>query len=311
MQNTSYWGTNDIPGTWPVKQFWLGLSHLSGAWAFDDLTPPAYSDSIMWNVATTGTDCIISQSTALTFLPQQYNCQANATNLICQNRPSKKWCPSPWRMANPAVCYLQPPNMYVSDYNTALATCQALGGSLPSFHNDSDVIDLANQVRLIEFLQNQSLQSNAGIWIGLSNSTGSGWTWSDNTTFDWNNWDLDMEPQPNLPCAVASFSLPNYQWKAENCNSQTANSYVVICQKRNSPPPTSKHEVMHQLKCNDFSNWFLVCLSGWTQIDSKCYKLVLQGNLTGISTKNACAEAGGRLPGFDSYNHYQKFMNWT
>lgn len=80
-----------------------------------------------------------------------------------------------------------------------------------------------------------------GAWIGLNNSNNvnGNWSWANGRSFIWNNWNWKQEPKPGLQCAVADFSLTDYQWKSENC--VITNSYAVVCELRNSPPPTSKY----------------------------------------------------------------------
>lgn len=241
--NTSRLTANDA--AWPVASFWLGLQNIGGTWQWDDLITPAYIDGSMWNLAIspfgggTGSNQCVGVTSPNVTAPA---CTTQATSLFCQNRPSRnKWCPYPWRLANSQVCYTQPPGgpVATNSYAQALAACAAVNGTLPSWHNLTEYMDFFDQIKLVMVLQNQPLQQS-GAWIGLNNTNGDGktWTWSDGTTFDWNNWNQGAEPKAGKQCTVADFSFPNYDWRSEDC-SQT-NNYLVLCQTRTWPLPTSK-----------------------------------------------------------------------
>lgn len=163
--------------------------------------------------------------------------QYNATNLICQDVPRQKVCPGSFRQASETVCYLQT-GPSASTYEQALSRCQAIGGTLPSFHNTSEWTDFIRQKAIVEVIQGYSIRES-GIWLGLKDSIGDGtWVWVDGTNFDWNYWTVGVEPKPGYGCAVAGLGQPDMAWKAESCVS--AMNYSILCQMRLVMSPNGK-----------------------------------------------------------------------
>lgn len=83
------------------------------------------------------------------------------------------------------------------------------------------------------------LQSSLGVWIGLSDTIQSFvWRWDDSSPFDWNQWEMSVEPSSivNQTCVI---SIENndgqFVWRRRSCQSSAS----FICQKRLTPSLTS------------------------------------------------------------------------
>jgi hypothetical protein len=183
-----------------------------------------------------GADCVISQK-SISFNLTITDCQSvNGTNLICQDIPRKKICPGLFRDASPTVCYLEA-KPSVSTYDQALQQCNAIGGTLPSFHNESEWNDFLKQKLIVEAIQNYQT-TESGIWIGLKDAVGDGtWVWEDGTNFDWNYWTMGFEPVLGHSCVVSDRTQADLAWKTVDCNG--AINYAMICQMRLVMPPNS------------------------------------------------------------------------
>lgn len=91
------------------------------------------------------------------------------------------------------------------------------------------------------------LDSSSGIWIGLNDlTTAFVWEWDDKSSYNWNYWDVNVEPSANISnrCILSVQSLTGqYVWRRESCNYNAA----VICQIRVPPLTTSKYSKLYLL----------------------------------------------------------------
>ena len=93
-------------------------------------------------------------------------------------------------------------------WDTAKDRCNANLSNLVSIHSEKE----------FEFIKNQIAASFSGygIWTGLRGSKTTSWTWQDDSSYDWTNWE---EEQPNgvtIECMYL-WREQGYQWADSQC----------------------------------------------------------------------------------------------
>ena len=104
-------------------------------------------------------------------------------------------------------------------WDTAKDRCNANLSNLVSIHSEKE----------FEFIKNQIAASFSGygIWTGLRGSKTTSWTWQDDSSYDWTNWE---EEQPNgvtIECMYL-WREQGYQWADSPCSDY---SLSFLCEK--------------------------------------------------------------------------------
>jgi len=107
----------------------------------------------------------------------------------------------------------------------------------------------------------ETLLRGSPAWLGLSRAAGGDFAWLDNTTVDFQYWDVE-EPDSGSNCTVINSNNVTGQWAAMDCGVVTA----TVCQTEPAP----------------------ACPDDWTPYQDKC--IWFSGNVTvsGYSVASAC-----------------------
>uniref|UniRef100_A0A914PNZ6 C-type lectin domain-containing protein n=1 Tax=Panagrolaimus davidi TaxID=227884 RepID=A0A914PNZ6_9BILA len=123
-------------------------------------------------------------------------------------------CPSgqiPSKFADPPFCYAF--ENAKTDWFAAVGSCNEMGGDLISFHNAFENMFVSGEA---ERIFKDSATSD--FWIGgIYNTISPGkWSWIDNSTFDFFDWDKG-QPQTTTDSVCASAKMNGAKWQSQNC----------------------------------------------------------------------------------------------
>ncbi|KAM4543684.1 macrophage mannose receptor 1 [Fundulus diaphanus] len=228
-----------LVGLRPEKYFWTGLSNTDDKNTFTWTTRRKVTftnfnigmpDRKQGCVAmTTGTFAglwdVVSCSNK-----EKYICKKKAEGVLTTTIPpttSELSCASGWTpVAKRNVCFkvYKKMNEHKKTWQEAQDFCKAIGGDLLSIHSMRD-------------LENSKIYSSDAVWIGLRlMGTKEGFTWSDGSPLNFEDWDFG-EPNnhnDNEHCAEAMLSYRR-PWNDRNCDFY--NNWICQIRKGVAPKP--------------------------------------------------------------------------
>uniref|UniRef100_A0A914QEI7 C-type lectin domain-containing protein n=1 Tax=Panagrolaimus davidi TaxID=227884 RepID=A0A914QEI7_9BILA len=182
-------------------------------------------------------------------------------------------CPSgqiPSKFADPPVCYSF--EKAKANWFAAMENCTEKGGNLVSFHSMFENMFVNGEAG--NFFTDSS---TSDFWIGgIYNTISPGkWSWIDNSTFDFFDWDKG-QPQNTTDSVCASAIMNGAKWQSEDCFIDKP--FVCEIKQLLSTSPTTTTTTTTTKKPN-------ICPDSWIYYNSSnfCYKAFQM-----YKTCNAC-----------------------
>ncbi|XP_043990703.1 macrophage mannose receptor 1-like [Gambusia affinis] len=169
--------------------------------------------------------------------------------------------------------------------DNARASCKAKHADLVTINSEAERV----------FLWKQISKLSASVWIGLTVDFDKSFQWMDGSPVIYQMWD---EGQPNFinsdeNCVVMKAS--HGFWHDYNCGYE----FGFICKRSSSPPVNATVPPTVPPKGN--------CKEGWKKVNSKCYKIISNEDLTWDDARQRCKDMGGNLASIPS-RHEQVFL---
>uniref|UniRef100_A0AC35EZY9 C-type lectin domain-containing protein n=1 Tax=Panagrolaimus sp. PS1159 TaxID=55785 RepID=A0AC35EZY9_9BILA len=128
--------------------------------------------------------------------------------------------------------------------------------------------------------------ASSDFWFGLNAVENFGiWTWTDGTSFDFNDWD-NGQPKNTSDTNCGAVNLESGKWNADNCNKEKP---FVCMVNKNAPPATT---TIKPIKCLD--TWTYYPTTGY------CYKAF--DNATFLDAEDRCKISGAHLASIHNQN---------
>ncbi|XP_023191646.1 macrophage mannose receptor 1-like [Xiphophorus maculatus] len=158
----------------------------------------------------------------------------------------------------------------------------------------ADLVTINSEAERV-FLWKQISKRSGSVWIGLTVDRDKSFQWMDGSPVIYQMWD---EGQPDFInsdeyCAVMR-SFHGF-WHDYNCGYE----FGFICKRSSSPPVNATVAPTVPPKGN--------CKEGWKKVNSKCYKIISNENLTWLDARQRCKDMGGNLASISS-RHEQVFL---
>ncbi|XP_014899453.1 macrophage mannose receptor 1-like isoform X2 [Poecilia latipinna] len=231
---------------------------------------------------------------------------------------SGSWNDNQCEARNGFVCQIRtgltpksPPPTPTPDYNRTGDGWLEWGGNQYYFENrqmanedarkscrdkHADLVTINSEAERIFLWKQLSRRSDSGsVWIGLTVDLDKSFQWMDGSPVIYQMWD---EGQPNFANndenCVCMRSFHGF-WHDYNCGFE----FGSICKRSSSPPVNATVAPTAPPKGN--------CKDGWQKINSKCYKIISDKNLTWVDARKQCRDYGGNLASIPS-RHEQVFL---
>ncbi|XP_076033567.1 macrophage mannose receptor 1-like isoform X2 [Oratosquilla oratoria] len=192
---------------------WVGLTYQSDAWKWSDGSDASF---LNWNIGEPNNmddDEFCVEMIQTSGYWNNHQC-GQSRNFVCEVIPTHViGCESQWEYFGDYCYYFNyhSNNMVTKTFEDAQKECVKLDANLASIHSleeDDFVYSLL-----------QGYYSYTGIWIGLRNEMGQGYSWMDKTPVTYTIWDTEFSNN-HKPCTYFSSSTKNNRWDKDVCTNQ-------------------------------------------------------------------------------------------